>query len=138
MLVQKKLKMSFTEIDDYEKQQREQKYRDRARERRELFGQPDSAQPGKKKKKGKVTYEQPTKDGIQSDNIGNKMLQAMGWTAGTGLGKARQGIVNPISAKMRNRTAGLGLKGSDFGATAGDSERDILKKMAQSRYNDDD
>ena len=24
------------------------------------------------------------------------MLQAMGWTAGTGLGKDRQGIVDPI------------------------------------------
>ena len=48
-------------------------------------------------------YEQPTKDGIQSDNIGNKMLQAMGWTAGTGLGKDRQGIVDPISVSARLR-----------------------------------
>ena len=48
------------------------------------------------------TYEQPTKDGIQADNIGNKMLQAMGWTAGTGLGKARQGIVAPISVRAAN------------------------------------
>ena len=31
------------------------KYRDRARERRELFGQPDSAPPGsKRRKKGKM------------------------------------------------------------------------------------
>ena len=34
-----------------------------------------------------------------------------------------------FKAKMRNRTAGLGLKGSDYGGTAGDSERDLLKKM---------
>ena len=32
---------------------------------------------------------------------------------------------------MRNRTAGLGLKGSDYGANAGDTERDILKKMVR-------
>ncbi|XP_046840229.1 RNA-binding protein 5-like isoform X2 [Xenia sp. Carnegie-2017] len=134
LMVQKKLKMSFSEINEYEKQQREAKYRDRAKERRELFGQPDSAPSGKKKRKGKMVYEQPTKNGIQEDNIGNKMLQAMGWTVGTGLGKDRQGIVDPILAKMRNRTAGLGLKGSDYGATAGDSERDLLKKMAQARY----
>jgi hypothetical protein len=38
-----------------------------------------------------------------------------------------------LQAKMRNRTAGLGLKGSDVGATAGDSERDILKKMVRMR-----
>ena len=36
-----------------------------------------------------------------------------------------------LQAKMRNRTAGLGLKGSDYGATAGDSERDLLKKMVR-------
>lgn len=38
-----------------------------------------------------------------------------------------------VQAKMRNRTAGLGLKGSDYGATAGDSERDLLKKMVRFR-----
>ena len=41
-------------------------------------------------------YEQPTKSGIGGDNIGNKLLQKMGWQAGKGLGKSGQGIVNPI------------------------------------------
>ena len=41
-------------------------------------------------------YEQPTKDGLTSDNIGNKMLQAMGWKAGKGLGRNQQGITAPI------------------------------------------
>ena len=41
-------------------------------------------------------YEQPTKAGLTGDNIGNKMLQKMGWSAGQGLGKKGQGIVNPI------------------------------------------
>lgn len=43
------------------------------------------------------SYEQPTKDGITSDNIGNKMLQAMGWQEGKGLGRHQQGITTPIS-----------------------------------------
>lgn len=45
-------------------------------------------------------YEQPTKAGIGADNIGNKMLQKMGWSAGLGLGKSSQGITAPIEASI--------------------------------------
>lgn len=41
-------------------------------------------------------YEEPTKFGIKEDNIGNKLLQKMGWSEGQGLGKSNQGIVDPI------------------------------------------
>lgn len=41
-------------------------------------------------------YEQPTKDGLDNSNIGNKMLQAMGWREGSGLGRKCQGITAPI------------------------------------------
>lgn len=46
-------------------------------------------------------YEQPTKDGLNSDNIGNKMLQAMGWKEGKGLGRNQQGITAPIEVLWR-------------------------------------
>lgn len=46
-------------------------------------------------------YEQPTKDGLNSDNIGNKMLQAMGWKEGKGLGRNQQGITTPIEVSTR-------------------------------------
>lgn len=41
-------------------------------------------------------FEQPTRDGLGSDNIGSRMLQAMGWKEGSGLGRKKQGIVTPI------------------------------------------
>ena len=41
-------------------------------------------------------YEQPTKAGIGAENIGNRMLQKMGWTAGLGLGKSNQGRTAPV------------------------------------------
>jgi len=39
---------------------------------------------------------QPTKQGIKEDNVGNRLLQKMGWKDGEGLGKGHQGIVDPI------------------------------------------
>ena len=54
-------------------------------------------------------YEQPTKDGLNSDNIGNKMLQAMGWKEGKGLGRNQQGITTPIEVSKANIFWCLGL-----------------------------
>lgn len=106
------------------------KYRDRAAERREKYGIPEPPEPKRKKvfDAGTVyvfercynfleqilpnflwlnnmllfhrNYEQPTKDGIDHSNIGNKMLQAMGWREGSGLGRKCQGITAPIEVSM--------------------------------------
>lgn len=46
-------------------------------------------------------FEQPTRDGLGSDNIGSRMLQAMGWKEGSGLGRKKQGIVTPIEVSLR-------------------------------------
>jgi splicing factor 4 len=49
---------------------------------------------------------------IQADNIGHKMLQAMGWKEGQGLGANKSGIAAPISAasgpKQPTDKGGLG------------------------------
>ena len=42
------------------------------------------------------SYEQPTKLGIGEENIGNKLLQKMGWSSGMGLGKSNQGRTAPV------------------------------------------
>ena len=45
---------------------------------------------------------------IQKDNMGNIMLQKMGWKSGEGLGASGQGIIEPIQAEKRDKRAGLG------------------------------
>lgn len=44
---------------------------------------------------------------IKEDNVGNKMLQKMGWTPGTGLGRESSGIVNHIPAIIKTKRTGL-------------------------------
>nr|XP_039262930.1 RNA-binding protein 5-like [Styela clava] len=112
------------------------KYRDRAAERRSKYG---IADPPLKKaryhKAAPVPYEQPTKDGIGDSNIGNKMLQKMGWKSGSGLGKSQSGITVPIMAEQRTMGSGLGVRGSRLGPSTGsDSYKDAARQRIMARY----
>lgn len=121
---------------------RNNKYRDRAKERRAKYGEPDPPQPNKLKEKylktrveeTTVNYEEPTRAGIGSDNVGNKLLQKMGWSEGMGLGKTNQGRTSIIEAERRVSTAGLGAKTSAYNALPGDTYKDCVKKMMYARY----
>ncbi|TMS19158.1 RNA-binding protein 5 [Larimichthys crocea] len=98
--IQRRTKLMEAELEELERKETELKYRDRAAERRDKCGVPEPPAPKKKfyqPPTPTVNYEQPTKDGLQSDNIGNKMLQAMGWQEGKGLGRHQQGITAPVS-----------------------------------------
>uniref|UniRef100_A0AAQ5WYN0 RNA binding motif protein 5 n=1 Tax=Amphiprion ocellaris TaxID=80972 RepID=A0AAQ5WYN0_AMPOC len=113
------------------------KYRDRAAERREKYGIPEPPAPKKKKFSQPtpvINYEQPTKDGLNSDNIGNKMLQAMGWKEGKGLGRNQQGITTPIEAQLRTKGAGLGTKGTNYTLSASDTYKDAVRKAMFARF----
>uniref|UniRef100_A0A8C8SAL3 G-patch domain containing 2 n=1 Tax=Pelusios castaneus TaxID=367368 RepID=A0A8C8SAL3_9SAUR len=46
---------------------------------------------------------------IPENNIGNRMLQSMGWTPGTGLGPDGKGISEPVRAIQRPKGLGLGF-----------------------------
>uniref|UniRef100_A0A3B3Q425 RNA binding motif protein 5 n=1 Tax=Paramormyrops kingsleyae TaxID=1676925 RepID=A0A3B3Q425_9TELE len=109
------------------------KYRDRAAERREKYGVPE---PPPLKKKKLVNYEQPTKDGLNSDNLGNKMLQAMGWQEGKGLGRNQQGITAPIQTSLRMKGAGLGTKASSYELSTSDTYKDAVRKAMFARFTD--
>ena len=72
---------------------------------------------GKSSRKGKKSSANNTKSikpivgeksaPIQEDNVGNQMLQKMGWTPGTGLGRDSTGIVNHIPAVVKTKRTGL-------------------------------
>ncbi|XP_015248118.1 PREDICTED: RNA-binding protein 5 isoform X1 [Cyprinodon variegatus] len=135
--VLRRSKMSEAELEELERKETEQKYRDRAAERREKYGIPEPPVPKKKKfsqPAAAVNYEQPTKDGLTSDNIGNKMLQAMGWKEGKGLGRNQQGITAPIEAQLRTKGAGLGTKGTNYTLSASDTYKDAVRKAMFARF----
>ncbi|XP_066469357.1 RNA-binding protein 10 isoform X2 [Tiliqua scincoides] len=139
--IHRRAHLSEQELEALEKNDMEQmKYRDRAAERREKYGVPEPPEP-KKRKYSAVTpatvdFEQPTRDGLGSDNIGSRMLQAMGWKEGSGLGRKKQGIVAPIEAQTRVRGSGLGARGSSYGAVASESYREALHKTMLTRFNE--
>ena len=67
-------------------------YRDRASDRRKKHGYKDlSGYELKRAEADDASFsgpiEQPTINGIGSENKGSKLLQKMGWTEGSGLGK---------------------------------------------------
>ncbi|CAK6952504.1 RNA-binding protein 5 isoform X2 [Scomber scombrus] len=135
--VHRRSQMSEAELEELERKETELKYRDRAAERREKYGIPEPPAPKKKKFSQPtpvVNYEQPTKDGLNSDNIGNKMLQAMGWKEGKGLGRNQQGITAPIEAQLRTKGAGLGVKGTNYTLSASDTYKDAVRKAMFARF----
>lgn len=77
-------------------------YRDRAKERRQKYGGEDEEiRPNRLKERYMQAMEEveskavPDK-AIDSSNIGNKMLQKMGWKEGLGLGRSNQGRTSII------------------------------------------
>ena len=51
---------------------------------------------------------------ITDDNVGSKMLKAMGWTEGSGLGKSNQGTADIIQVERRRGGLGLGNNNATF------------------------
>ncbi|KAG5676628.1 hypothetical protein PVAND_006448 [Polypedilum vanderplanki] len=124
-----------------------QSYRDRAKERRQKYGEAEPLPPVNRakerfqremEKKASLvqSYQAQTiaSRPIDDSNIGNKLLKAMGWKEGLGLGKSGQGRTEIIEAEQRISNAGLGSKSSSYGAAAGDDYKSYIKKMMKKRY----
>ncbi|CAG2108641.1 unnamed protein product [Medioppia subpectinata] len=116
-------------------------YRDRAKERRKKYGLPETPETNKMKTKylteleersSSDTVVQSHQTPISNDNIGSKMLKAMGWTEGTGLGKANQGTKNII--QVEKRTDGIGLGMRSVCPAPGETYRDAVRRTMQLRF----
>ncbi|XP_037959600.1 RNA-binding protein 5-A [Teleopsis dalmanni] len=114
-------------------------YRDRAKERRLKYGESDPPPPNRTRERFETEIKNLTSRQmdatpsmpISSNNVGNRLLQKMGWSEGQGLGRKNQGRTNIIEAEARSTTAGLGTKP---GIGPGDDYKTYIKKMMKSRY----
>ncbi len=133
-----------TGISMEDAQQKSVQYRDRAKERRLKYNEPDVPPANRlkenymKAREATVTYEQPTRMKIGDDNVGNKLLQKMGWQEGMGLGKKNQGRTDIIQAEARPVSAGLGIRTQGVTPGPGETYKDCVKKMMRSRYEEVD
>lgn len=121
-------------------------YRDRAKERRQKYGEADPVPVNRSKERFQREIEKQASiaqtyqasnvaaQPISEGNIGNRLLQKMGWKAGSGLGKSNQGRTEIIETEQRVSNAGLGSKSSSYGAGPGDDYKTYIKKMMKKRY----
>lgn len=95
-------------------------YRDRAKERREVYRQPDrpstQEQPRKDKKAAAAKPRSPSPQPAQSK--GSAMLAKMGWTTGKGLGANGEGRTEVIETNAYQEGVGLGAEGGKLGDAA--------------------
>ncbi|KAK3363380.1 hypothetical protein B0T25DRAFT_39020 [Lasiosphaeria hispida] len=114
-----------TMVPDTKTQQQQNRYRDRAQERRQAFRQPNkpSAQQAKgtaekRKELVAVVEESPAKK-----SKGAGMLAKMGWTAGVGLGAESAGRTEAIAAEAYAPGVGLGAEGGKLGDATDEAAR---------------
>jgi hypothetical protein len=105
-------------------------YRDRARERRLVYG--DSTK-GKSSSGGKrsTKHEAPSSSSIATPSKGAALLSKMGWKTGQGLGAQGGGLTEAIAPAVYRSGVGLGAQGGKLGDAA-----DVASRRTESTYAD--
>lgn len=98
------------------------KYRDRARERRRVYGQP--VRPSATAPKRKVVAEEMVEEPASKKSKGAGLLAKMGWSAGEGLGASGEGRTEAVGADVYVPGVGLGAEGGKLG----DAETEAARK----------
>lgn len=114
-------------------------YRDRAGERRKLYGQSkrpkgirksgpsepahvrERRQQERMKKKEVAAAAAAAAKPLDSSNVGNRLLRKMGWVSGEGLGRDKQGIKAPVDA-----IAGMGGQSAATRTGVGAAPRGLM------------
>lgn len=79
-----------------------------------------------------ATPAQPAPKPLDSGNVGFKLLKSMGWSEGQGLGKEKQGKVEPVATEVKNNRQGLG-KGKEEPPK---SYKDQILEKTKQRFNE--
>lgn len=112
-------------------------YRDRARERRLKYGQPEVPDADLSTTNINTLFTEARSSASSASSagvsgIGSKMLKAMGWSEGQGLGKAKQGTASIIEVERRSTGVGLGMKSTTTGV--GESYKDAVRRASWLRF----
>ncbi len=77
--------------------------------------------------------EEGLRTALEESNAGFKLLAKLGWARDSGLGKARQGIQEPLSVVVRTGTGGLGLKDAipSVSLTGGQKRKEKCKRSKE-------
>ncbi|KAK7393912.1 hypothetical protein QQX98_013304 [Neonectria punicea] len=125
-------------------------YRDRAKERRQVYNQPTKpkaapTQGHQNKPKQAPKQEASTQPAKPAQSKGAGMLAKMGWSAGAGLGANGDGRIEAIATNAYQEGVGLGAEGSNLGDAAQLAERktknsygdylNTVQDKARERYN---
>lgn len=93
-------------------------YRDRAKERRQVFGKSSAPAAAKKEPPPPQAAAQAQAQAeveVVAQSKGAALLGKMGWTSGQGLGASGEGRTEHVVAEMYTQGAGLGMKGARVG-----------------------
>ena len=99
-------------------------YRDRARERRKIYGVVNKkGEQVSSAPKSSRTSSSPPPSQAPAQSKGASLLSKMGYTAGQGLGASGEGMTAPISQDVYAAGVGLGAQGGKLGDAVVEAER---------------
>ncbi|XP_028574465.2 RNA-binding protein 6 isoform X1 [Podarcis muralis] len=134
--IHRKIKQSEQELAYLERREREGRFKEKGGDRRERFEERNSPERKRPKnfRNSESDYKPTDRGRLESNNKGSRMMQAMGWKEGSGLGRNEQGMTSPVEAESRKRGAGLGTQGRPSRRQSNETYRDAVRRVMFARY----
>ncbi|KAF4124482.1 ZnF RBZ, partial [Geosmithia morbida] len=111
-----------------------QQYRDRAKERRQVYNQPRKLSSKQTDGTGTGTPPPPPAAPAPAPSKGAGMLAKMGWSAGAGLGAKGEGRTDIVETHAYQEGVGLGAEGGKLGDAAEVAERNTKSSGSYADY----